>query len=116
VSVISLLICVWFILPQGTKPGPAPYVAIWCGVALSLDTLFGVWRFSVYNRLAQPGAAPDNGRMTPTGKSDFREGPPSASGTVLIWLLWGRAFGSTIEPQAQRCTKSGSASDQPVIG
>jgi hypothetical protein len=44
---ISLLVCIWFILSQGMDHGPEPFVAIWCGVALSLYTLFGVWRFGV---------------------------------------------------------------------
>jgi hypothetical protein len=41
----SLVVCAWFILTQGMQHGPEPYVAIWCGVALSLYTLFGVWKF-----------------------------------------------------------------------
>jgi len=78
-GVISLLICAWFIVTQGTKHGPEPYVAIWRGVALSVYTLYGVWRFSVHKRIAQPGTAPNNGRATPIGNSDGREGPPSIS-------------------------------------
>src|SRR5689334_12530524 len=51
-AVISLLVCVWFILTQGMQHGPEPYVAIWCGVALSLYTVFGVWRLRSHNQLA----------------------------------------------------------------
>jgi hypothetical protein len=51
-GVISLLACVWFILTQGMKHGPEPYVAIWCGVALSVYTLVSVWKFRHHDRLA----------------------------------------------------------------
>jgi hypothetical protein len=53
-GVITLLACVWFILTQGMKHGPEPYVAIWCGVALSVYTIFSVWKFRRHNRLAAP--------------------------------------------------------------
>src|SRR5437660_1858464 len=53
-GVISLLVCLWFILTQGMEHGPEPYVAIWCGVALSVYTLFAVWRFRPYDRIAEP--------------------------------------------------------------
>src|SRR5437870_301720 len=33
-GVISLLVCLWFIVTQGMEHGPEPYVGIWCGVAL----------------------------------------------------------------------------------
>jgi hypothetical protein len=57
-GIISLAVCVWFILTQGLQHGPQPYVAIWCGVALSLYTMFGVWRFRRRTRFAAPGVAP----------------------------------------------------------
>jgi hypothetical protein len=53
-GVMSLLICIWFILTQGMQHGPEPYVAIWCGVALSLYTIFGVWRFKPSHPNHQP--------------------------------------------------------------
>jgi hypothetical protein len=43
-GVVSLLVCVWFIVTQGREHGTAPYVAIWCGVALSVYIIIGVWR------------------------------------------------------------------------
>ena len=52
-GVISFLVCVWFIITQGMQHGPEPYVAIWFGVALSVYTLFGVWRFRRPDQLAQ---------------------------------------------------------------
>jgi hypothetical protein len=78
-GVISLAICAWFILTQGTQHGPEPYVAIWCGVALSVYTIFGVWRFGRRNQLAEPSAAPNGGPATPPGNSGVPEGPPSVS-------------------------------------
>jgi hypothetical protein len=51
-GVISLLVCLWFIATQGMQQGKEPYVVIWCGVVLSLYTIFGVWRFRRHNRLA----------------------------------------------------------------
>jgi hypothetical protein len=57
-GIIALLICLWFILTQGTKHGPEPYAAIWCGVALSAYTIFALWRFKPYDRIAEPGASP----------------------------------------------------------
>jgi hypothetical protein len=76
-GVISLVVCVWFILTQGMQHGPQPYVGIWCGVALSAYTLFGVWRFRRHNQqLAEPGAAPNGGPQKPIENS---AGPPSAS-------------------------------------
>jgi hypothetical protein len=56
-GVISLLVCVWFILTQGTQHGPEPYVAIWCGVALSVYTLFGVWKLRRRNQLSELSTA-----------------------------------------------------------
>jgi hypothetical protein len=53
VGIISLAVCVWFILTQGVQHGPEPYVAIWCGVALSVYTIFTVWRFKPYDRSAE---------------------------------------------------------------
>ncbi len=53
VGAISLLVCFWFILTQGLEHGPEPYVAIWCGVALSAYTIFTVWRFKPYDRIAE---------------------------------------------------------------
>jgi len=78
-GVVSLLVCVWFILTQGMKHGPEPYVAIWCGVALSAYTIFAVWRFRPYDRIAEPDAAPNGGPATPVGNSAVTEGPPSVS-------------------------------------
>ena len=52
VGVISLGVCFWFILTQGLDHGPEPYVAIWFGVALSGYTIFTVWRFRPYDRIA----------------------------------------------------------------
>ena len=60
-GVIALLVCVWFILTQGMQHGPEPYVAIWCGVALSVYTMVGVWRFRRHDQLAEPGASPNGG-------------------------------------------------------
>jgi hypothetical protein len=61
-GVLALLVCVWFILTQGMKHGAEPYVAIWCGVALSAYTIFAVWRFRPYDRIAEQrcevGSAP----------------------------------------------------------
>jgi hypothetical protein len=58
VGVISLVVCLWFILTQGMEHGPEPYAAIWFGVALSAYTIFVVWRFRPYERMAeQDGAA-----------------------------------------------------------
>jgi hypothetical protein len=51
-GVLSLVVCVWFILTQGMRHGPQPYVAIWCGVALSVYTIFGVSRFKRQNQPA----------------------------------------------------------------
>jgi len=53
VGVISLGVCCWFILSQGLDHGPEPYVAIWCGVALSGYTIFSVWRFRPYDQAAE---------------------------------------------------------------
>ena len=78
-GVVSLLVCVWFILTQGMQHGPEPYVAIWCGVALSAYTIFAVWRFRPYDRIAEPGAAPSGGPAVPFGNSAVTEGPPSVS-------------------------------------
>jgi cell division protein FtsW (lipid II flippase) len=78
-GVISLLVCLWFILTQGMQHGPEPYVAIWCGVALSAYTLFAVWRFSPYDRIAEPLAAPNGGPAASAGSSGVAEGPPSVS-------------------------------------
>jgi hypothetical protein len=50
-GIISLLACGWFILTQGMKHGPEPYAAIWCGVVLSVYTIFSVWKFRRHNRL-----------------------------------------------------------------
>jgi hypothetical protein len=77
-GVISLLICFWFILTQGTQHGPEPYMAIWCGVALSAYTLFAVWRFRPYDRIAEE-AAPNGSPDTPLGSSEVTDGPPSVS-------------------------------------
>jgi hypothetical protein len=52
VGLISLGVCFWFIATQGMEHGREPYVAIWCGVALSAYTLFTVWRFRPYDRIA----------------------------------------------------------------
>ena len=78
-GVISLVVCVWFILTQGLKHGPEPYVAIWCGVALSVYTLFGVWRFRRHNQRAEPGAAPNCGPITSIASSDVTKGPQSVT-------------------------------------
>ena len=78
-GVVSLLVCVWFILTQGMQHGPEPYVAIWCGVALSAYTIFAVWRFRPYDRIAEPGAAPSGAPAVPFGSSGVAEGPPSVS-------------------------------------
>ena len=78
-GVISLLVCFWFILTQGTQHGPEPYVAIWCGVALSAYTLFAVWRFRPYDRSAEPVAAPNGGLAAPLGSSEVTDGPSSVS-------------------------------------
>lgn len=51
-GIFALLTCVWFILTQGMKHGPEPYVAIWCGVALSVYTILSVWNYRHHNRLA----------------------------------------------------------------
>ncbi len=61
VGVISLGVCFWFILSQGLGHGPEPYVAIWCGVALSGYTIFTVWRFRPYDRVAEQIAPGDAG-------------------------------------------------------
>jgi hypothetical protein len=78
-GVVSLLVCVWFILTQGMQHGPEPYVAIWCGVALSVYTIFGVWGFRRHNQLAEPGAAPNGGPAKPLDNSGVAAGPPSVS-------------------------------------
>ncbi len=78
-GVISLLVCLWFILTQGMQHGPEPYVAIWCGVALSAYTLFAVWRFSPYDRIAEPIAVANGGPAASAGNSGVAEGPPSVS-------------------------------------
>ena len=78
-GVISLLVCLWFILTQGMEHGQEPYVAIWCGVALSAYTIFAVWRFRPYDRIAEPDAAPNGGPATPVGNSAVTEGPLSVS-------------------------------------
>src|SRR5216110_3436671 len=59
-GVISLLVCLWFILTQGMEHGPEPYVGIWCGVALSAYTIFAVWSFRPYDRIAE-GVPPNGG-------------------------------------------------------
>jgi len=76
-GVISLLICVWFILTQGMKHGPEPYMAIWCGVALSAYTLFALWKFRPYDRITEPGAATNGDPAIQPG--NWAQGPPSAS-------------------------------------
>jgi hypothetical protein len=76
-GVISLLVCVWFILTQGMRHGPEPYVGIWCGVALSVYTLFGVWRFRRHTRLTESGSAPNGGTAAPLANSPANQGPPS---------------------------------------
>lgn len=78
-GVISLVVCVWFILTQGMQHGPEPYVAIWCGVALSFCTMFGVWKFRGHLRLAEQGAAPNEGAAAPADNSSIRAEPPAAS-------------------------------------
>jgi hypothetical protein len=79
-GVVSLAVCVWFILTQGRQHGPEPYVAIWCGVALSIYTLFGVWRFRSHNQLAAPRPGPNGGPAVASGDSAVRgAGPPSVS-------------------------------------
>ena len=76
-AVISLLVCVWFILTQGMQHGPEPYVAIWCGVALSLYTVFGVWKLRSHNQLAERGTSPNGGLAEHSGNSAVGMGPPS---------------------------------------
>jgi len=78
-GIISLLVCLWFILTQGMKHGPEPYVAIWCGVALAAYTIFAVWRFRPYERIAEPRAVPNGGPTRQLGNSGVTEGPPSVS-------------------------------------
>ena len=78
-GVISLLVCLWFILTQGMEHGPEPYVGIWCGVALSAYTLFAVWRFRPYDKIAEPSAAPNGGPATPLRNPGVTERPPSVS-------------------------------------
>jgi hypothetical protein len=78
-GVISLVVCVWFIVTQGMQHGTAPYVAIWCGVVLSVYTIFGVWRFRRHNQLTEPGAAPKGGPATQLGNSGVTDRPPSVS-------------------------------------
>jgi hypothetical protein len=78
-GVISLVICLWFILTQGTTHGPEPYVAIWCGVALSAYTIVALWRLRPYDRIAEQGAAPNGGLTARSGNSGAAEGPPLAS-------------------------------------
>lgn len=73
---ISLVVCVWFILTQGVQHGPEPYVAIWCGVALSLYTFFGVWRFMRPSQPPEPLAAPAGGPAAPVGDVCVGEIPP----------------------------------------
>jgi hypothetical protein len=75
-GIISLLVCLWFILTQGMEHGPEPYVAIWCGVALSAYTIFAVWSFRPYDRIAE-GAPPNGGLGTPLGSSGGTKGRPS---------------------------------------
>ena len=72
-GVISLLVCLWFILTQGMEHGPEPYVGIWCLVALSAYTIFAVWRFRPYDRIAE-GTPPNGGLATPLGSSGDRKG------------------------------------------
>ena len=78
-GVVSLLVCIWFILTQGMQHGAEPYVAIWCGVALSGYTIFGVWRFRRQNQLADLVASSSCGPATPSGKSGVKEKPASVS-------------------------------------
>jgi len=78
-GVISLVVCFWFILTQGTQHGPEPYVAIWCGVALSAYTLFALWRFRPYDRIPEPAAAPNGGLPERLDNSEVSGGPPSVS-------------------------------------
>ena len=78
-GVVSLLVCTWFILTQGMQHGPEPYVAIWCGVALSVYTIFGVWRLRRQNQLGELSASPNGGPATPSGNSGVTQGPPSVS-------------------------------------
>src|SRR5437867_5439357 len=75
-GVISLLVCLWFILTQGMEHGPEPYVGIWCLVALSAYTIFAVWSFIPYDRIAE-GAPPNGGPATPLGSSGGTKGRPS---------------------------------------
>ena len=75
-GVISLLVCLWFILTQGMEHGPEPYVGIWCGVALSAYTIFAVWSFRPYDRIAE-GVPRDGGLATPLGSSGGTKGRPS---------------------------------------
>jgi len=75
-GVISLLVCLWFILTQGIEHGPEPYVGIWCGVALSAYTIFAVWSFRPYDRIAE-GVPPNGGLATPLGSSGGTKGRPS---------------------------------------
>jgi hypothetical protein len=75
-GVISLLICLWFILTQGTNHGPAPYVAIWCGVALSAHTSLALWKFRPYERVAEAAAPPKGASAKSSRKSGVAGGPP----------------------------------------
>jgi hypothetical protein len=52
IGLISLGVCFWFITTQGMEHGREPYVAIWCGVVISAYTLFTVWKFRPYDRIA----------------------------------------------------------------
>jgi hypothetical protein len=77
-GVISLLVCLWFILTQGRQHGLEPYVAIWCGVALSVYTIFAVGRFRRRDRLAEITAS-IGGSATPVGNSGICKAPPSVT-------------------------------------
>ena len=78
-GVISLLVCLWFILTQGLEHGPEPYVAICCAVAFSAYTLFAVWRFRPYDPISEPCATPNGGPAPPCASANATEGPPSVS-------------------------------------
>ncbi|PYJ02229.1 MAG: hypothetical protein DME25_16590 [Verrucomicrobia bacterium] len=78
-GVISLVVCLWFILTQGTKHGPEPYVAIWCGLALSAYTILALWKFRPYDRIADPGAPPNGDPAKLLGNSGVAGGRPSVS-------------------------------------
>ncbi len=78
-GVISLLVCLWFILTQGLEHGPEPYVAICCAVAFSAYTLFAVWRFRPYDPISEPCATPNGGPAPPCASANATESPPSVS-------------------------------------